>query len=120
MKLQRRNCTKFIYKPFLGETDLDNEGMHTGEPIPSYGDEVEYYGNINPPGGVVQQTMFGIDTRYTHVLLMDDPKADIKEDGLIIWNGDKYEIRAIRPSINVLAIALRKRTKNHAEEADDE
>lgn len=120
MKLQRRNCTKFIYKSFLGETDLDNDGYHTGEPIPSYGDETEYYGNISPAGGVAQQTMFGIDTHYTHVLLMDNLKADIKEDGLIIWNGEKYEVRAVRPSINVLAVALRKRTTNHAEEDDDE
>ena len=120
MRLQLRNCTKFTYRPFLEETDIGSDGLHTGEYRPEYGRSVEYYGNINPPGGVAQQTMFGLDVRYTHVLLMDNPNADIREDGLIIWKGDEYEIRAIRPSINVLAIALRKRSMNRADKDDDE
>ena len=120
MRLQKSNCTTFTYRPFLGETDIDDDGYHTGEFIPSYGEGIEYYGNINPPGGMAQQTLFGIDTRYTHVLLMDNVKADIREDGIIEWNGNEYDIRAIRPSLNVLSIALRKRTSNHGEEPEPE
>lgn len=120
MKLQKRNCITFTYSPFLGESDLDVNGLHTGDFVPSYGKEIEYEGNLNPPGGVAQQTLFGIDTRYTHVLLMDNVKADIRENGVIRYKDDEYEIRAIRPSINVLSIALRKRTKNHGEEAEEE
>lgn len=113
MKCLKRNLTKFTYRKYLGESDYDPEtGEHTGEPIPQYSDPVPYEGNISAPSSFANQTLFGVDTRYTHVLVMDDPEADIEETGVIEWKGRTYEVRAVRPSLNVLAVALRKQTEN--------
>lgn len=108
MKLLKRNTTTFEYLPYLGKRERTEDGKHTGEYPPTYGVPVPYTGMINASSGLAQAQMYGFTTDYTHVLLMDDPKADIKEQGRILWNGDTYEIRAVRPTINVLSVALRK------------
>lgn len=116
MKCLRRNMTDFEYFPPDGEeTDLNDDGEHTGEFYQKFGDPVPYRGNISAPSGSISQNFFGTDTRYTHVLIMDDPDLDISELGMIRWKGDLYAIQAVRPSINVLSVALRKKTKDNAE-----
>lgn len=117
MHLLKRNETKFEYLPPDGETsDLNDDGEHTGEFYSKHGDPIPMRGSISVPGKNVSQHFFGTDTRYTHVLMMDDPDAEISELGLIRWKGDLYEITAVRPSINSLAVALRKKTENNAPE----
>lgn len=108
MKLLMRNTKEFTYTACNGKTEILKDGKHTGKFEVTYSAPVYYRGNISVPSGQDQQTFFGIDTVYTHVLLMDKPDADIQEDGLIQWKGSVYEIKAIRPSDNVLAIALKK------------
>lgn len=122
MRLLKRNLTVFEYIPYTGnETDIDPEtGLHTGEPVPEMGEPIEYEGNISTPSLLVNQTFYGEDIRYTHVLVMDDPEAEIDENGVIRWEGDLYDIRAVRPSLNVLSVALRKQTKNNAESGETE
>lgn len=112
MRLQRRNTVPFVYMPYVGKTEVLKDGRHTGDARPSYGDPVNYRGNISPAVGFASDNYFGVGTQYTHILLMDNPKVDIAEDGLIVWNGKEYEVKAVRPSINVMAIGLRKRTVN--------
>ena len=112
----RRNETEFEYFIPNGlESDLDENGMHTGDFEKQYALPVTYRGNISVPTGYASQNLFGTDVRYSHLLVMDDPDADISETGMIRWKGSLYEIRAVRPSINTLAIALRKKTEDHAE-----
>lgn len=107
----RRNMTDFEYLPADGTmSDLNGDGEHTGEFYPVYGDPVPMRGNISLPGGAVRQELFGTDIRYTHVLVMDDPEADIRETGIIRWKGKEYAIRAVRPSLNVISIALMQKT----------
>ena len=121
MKLLKRNMTEFEYLPNDGtESDLNEDGEHTGEFHPVYGEPVRYKGNISAPSGQVQHQFYGEDIRYTHTLLMDDPHADINEHGLIRWKGAVYDIQAVRPSLNVLSIALRKQTTVVPEEQPDE
>lgn len=115
MKLLKRNTTVFQYLPWTGlETDLDDNGRHTGEFRPEYGTPICKRGNISTPSGYTNQTFYGQDIRYTHVLVMDTIDEDINERGLIRWKGDEYEIRAVRPSLNSLSVALRKNTKGNA------
>lgn len=120
MRLQRRNTVKFGYRAQTGEKETMRDGMHTGEMKPVYGEPVEYRGNISPPSGYAAAQFYGMDANYTHVLLLDDPDAPIEESGLIEWKGDTYEIKAVRPSLNVLAVALKKQTKNHATQTGGE
>lgn len=114
MRLLKRNTTVFEYRPQTGEEEVLINDHHTGNMKPIYGDPVQYRGNISAPSGFVTDQLFGIDIKYTHVLLMDKPDADIEETGLIDWKGAVYEIKAVRPSLNVLAVALKKQTANNA------
>ena len=111
MKCLRRNMTEFEYLPYDGtETDLNDDGEHTGEFHRSYGYPVLMMGNISVPSGNVNQTFYGQDIRYTHTLVMDDPNTEINEGGLIRWKGHLYDIRAVKPSINFVSVALRRQT----------
>ena len=116
----RRNETEFEYLPPDGETtDLNEDGEHTGDYYQQHGTPVTMKGNISMPSGYTSQDFFGTDTRYTHVLVMDDPEAEISELGMIRWKGSLYEIRAVRPSLNALSVALRKKTVNNAPPEDE-
>lgn len=119
MKLLRRNTTVFGYRAYTGEAELLNGTMHTGIFAPTYAVAVQYRGNISVPSGYATDNLFGVNTQYTHVLVMDKPDADIQEDGLIDWQGATYEIKAVRPSLNVLSVALKKLTVNHAPPVGD-
>lgn len=116
MRLLKRNTTAFEYRAYLRSEDVLVNGLHTGNVKPVYDGPVQYRGNISAPSGFATDNLFGINTQYTHVLLMSDMNADIKEEGLVIWKEDEYDVQAVRPTMNVLAVALRKRTKNHAPE----
>lgn len=119
MRLLHRNTTEFEYIPYSGlMSDLNEDGDHTGEFYPEYGDAVTYRGNISSPSGKTSQNFYGVDIRYTAVLVMDDPDTDIQEQGLIRWKDNTYEIQAVRRSLNALICALRVVTKNHAEDDD--
>lgn len=114
MRLLRRNTTIFEYLPNTGEeTDVNTDGDHTGAYEPVYGDPVEYRGNISTPSGYTSQTFYGEDIRYSHVLLMDDPNADIREDGIIRWKGRTFDILSVHPSLNSVSIALKQQTMSH-------
>lgn len=116
MRLLKRNMTGVDYLPYGGMmTDLNEDGEHTGEFRPQPCQPVHYEGNMSTPNGQVNQAFYGTDLRYTHVLLLDNPKADIRETGKIRWKGGLYDILAVRPSLNVMSIALRKQTENNSE-----
>lgn len=116
MRMLKRNTVLFEYRAYLGKEEKLVNGLHTGNTRPVYDSPVVYRGNISAPSGLATANLFGINTNYTHVLLMDDMLADIREDGVITWKDDDYDVQAVRPTMNVLAVALRKRTKNHAPE----
>lgn len=116
MRLLRRNTTEFEYLPFTGvKPDVNEDGEHTGDFHPEYGETVTYRGNISSPSGHTIQQFYGEEIRYTHTLVMDQPDVPIEEQGVIRWNGDLYDIVAVRPSLNALSLALRKQTKSTAD-----
>ena len=117
MRLLRLNTTKFEYCAYTGlESDLNEDGLHTGVYVPVYDDPVEYRGNISVPSGRAVQAFDGLEIRYTHVLVMDKPETDIQETGKILWKGKTYDITAVRRSLNVLNVALRERTEDHGDQ----
>ena len=114
MKLLKRNLTQFTYEAYKEKHEILKDGKHTGKYEILYKNPVSYTGNISIPSQMASQQWFGIETNYTHVLLMDDPNADIKETGLIRWKGNTYIITAVRPSLNVLAVALKQTVQGDA------
>ena len=116
MKLLKRNLTSFDYRACLGQVEvLETEGTgqdvvtrHTGRYTVQYADPVSMTGSMSYARDYIANQWFGIDDRYTHTMLIGSVDTGIREDGLIDWKGDTYEIRAIRESINVTALALRK------------
>ena len=110
--------TEFKYYAYTGLTsDVDEEtGLHTGVPKPVYADPVSYKGNISSPSGSTVQAFDGLEIRYSHVLVMDDPNADIKETGYILWKGNKYSVEAVRPSLNFLSVALRQQIQDYGDQ----
>lgn len=119
MKLQKRNTTVFEYLPPDGtETDLNDEGEHTGEFHPQYKEPVQYRGNISAPSLQTTHQFYGEEIRYSHTLVMDNPNAEIEEAGLIRWKDNTYEIKSVHRSINVLSAALRQLNKPEEETSE--
>ena len=117
MRLLFRNRTEFMYYAYTGlDSDEDENGLHTGVWHPVYAGPVTFSGNISVPSGSAIQAFDGLDVRYTHVLLMDNPNADISEAGLIQWRKRMYKITAVRPSLNVLYVALLAETVNNGDQ----
>ncbi len=111
MKTLRRNLTEVQYLPYAGKEEILTEGgKHTGRFQAVYGDPVTFMANVSIPNGQTQNQFFGINPEYTHVLVSDNPALDIRETGKIVWKGADYEIKAVRVSLNVLSVALRKLT----------
>lgn len=117
MKCLKRNMTEFEYYAYTGlDSDIDEDGLHTGVYKPVYDGPIMYSGNISAPSGSAIQTFGGLDIRYTNVLVMDDPNVDIRETGYIRCKGKNYEVTAVRPSLNSVAIALREKTEDHGDQ----
>ena len=107
MRLLRRNTTLFDYYAYNGKTEALDNGRHTGRYEVTYKSPVTYRGTVDLPSGYVSRELFGIDTDYTHVLVMDRPDADITESGRILWDGKQFEIKAVRKSLNALSVAMK-------------
>lgn len=112
MRLLERLKTGFEYRDYLGKSEKLSNGNHTGVFEPTYSSAVVMRGHIGPAAGEAQAKMFGLETHFTHVLLMDETDAPIKVSGLIDWNGKSYEVLAVRETQNYLAIAMRERTES--------
>jgi len=111
MRTLRRNTVLFTYRPYEGKAYRENsDGRKTGTLNPVYGPGTTCRGNLAPATGFAANNWFGVNTRYTHIVLMDDSTADIRETGRIDYGGAEYEITAVRKSVNVLALALRRLT----------
>ena len=120
MKLLRRNTVEFQYYKNTGlSSDMDGDGFHTGEFHPVFADPVTYRGTLSTPTGNAIQAFDGLEIRYSHTMVMDDPDADIEETGEIECNGKRYDIKAVRPSLNFLLIALQEKLREPNSEPYD-
>ena len=121
MRLLKRNVTKFDYYEYVGlGSDLNEDGLHTGEPKVKYNYPVTYEGNISSPSGEAKQAFDGVEISYSHVLVMDDPNVDINEHGYIEWKDKILDIKAVRPSLNSVTIALKERIADNGDQYEEE
>lgn len=115
MRTLKRNLQMFEYYPNLGTEEIIEDGLHTGRYTINWGDPVIYYGNIavSMRYDYADKRWYGVEETYQHDVVLDDPTADINEDGKIVWNGDDYEIKEVAPSLNVLRLIIRKLPKSN-------
>lgn len=114
MRLLKRNLKTVEYLSYLGKEEVLTDGKHTGRFEVKYDDPVIFEGNMSVPSSYAVHQLFGIDTNYTHVLMLEGTNTGIQEEGLIVYGDDTYEIRSVRESLNVTTVALRKRTRSKA------
>lgn len=113
MRLLKRNLKPFEYRAYVGKEEIMTVNMrHTGNYKAKYADPVQYMGSFSEARGYASQKVFGWNANYTHVLLVDDTTAEIKENGLVSFEENTYTITSVVSSKNYLSVALRLRTKN--------
>ena len=114
MRLLRRNTTKVDYYEYEGlQTDLNEDGLHTGEFEPAYFPTKTLRGTISVPSGRAIQMFDGLNVQYSYVMVIDDSNPGLDEAGKIVWNNKVFDIVAIRSSLNFTTIALKENTTDH-------
>ena len=122
MRCMTRNKQKFYYASYVEETEIiDEYGNETGEYAVSYGNPIEYFGNVSAAQGEMQSRQFGESESYDKVIVLDDKNAPIDEhsilwvDTLPLRNEDgttdtphDYIVKKVARSLNGVSIAIRK------------
>lgn len=124
MRCLKKNKQKLYYALYQSSTEVTTGQSITvdGKTIPvevgattkTYGNPVEFYGNISMSGGNVYETEYGIDiSSYSAVLVMNKDEIPIDEHSLI-WHTspttDKadYKVVKVVPSLNVSKYLLQR------------
>lgn len=98
MRCLVKNKTPFYYATLQGETDVvDEDGLYTGETEIQYSDPVKGKGNISPASGSAAAEVFGIDSVYSKVLVMDDINCPISETSVLWIDKAPYEGGEVTP-----------------------
>ena len=122
MRCMVRNKTAFYYALYTGKNEITDEyGNATGQYSVTYGNPIKAYGNISPVQGIVQTQLFGANTKYDRVIVLDDVHIPIDEysvlwvdtEPLIEADGStatphNYEVTKVAPSLNGVAVAISK------------
>ena len=122
MRCLVRNKSKFYYSSYIDKTEITDEyGNLTGEYELRYSKPYEGYGNVSAAQGEVQSRQFGESVKYDKVIVLDDKNTPIDEytklwvDTLPLLTEDgttatpyDYEVTKVAPSLNGVAIAIRK------------
>ena len=122
MRCMVRNKTAFYYALYTGRNEITDEyGNATGQYSVTYGKPIKAYGNISPVQGIVQTQLFGANTKYDRVIVLDDVHIPIDEysvlwvDTLPLIEADgststphNYEVTKVAPSLNGVAVAISK------------
>ena len=113
MRILERNARSIYFKNYLGLTQIERDGMKTGEYEKTYSDLFEERMNISPASGVASLEMFGDLTNYSKVAVTCNMDCSLTENS-IVWvdktTTDSYDYIVVRvsKSLNNIAYALRK------------
>ena len=114
MGLLKRNLRKIAYLAPDGSEETLVGGKHTGRHQQAYAEPKWMRGNIGLPTGFTSSQLFGTITDYSHVLVLNGTGLGLEETGAFEYGDRRYDIRAIRESLNFTAVALRQQTKGRA------
>lgn len=119
MKVLKRNQVPFYYCEYKGEQmKTDKKGNLTGEKEIAYSEAVETSGSISTANGRAYTELFGIDLDYDKVIVSDNLTLPISETTVLFVDKEPeykngkplydYIVKRVAPSLNVLAIAIKK------------
>lgn len=123
MKALARNKQSFFYALPLGLVDeLDEDGLYTGNQIPSYTEPEELRMNISPASGRTVLEWFGVNEQYDKVLVTDDADCPITELAILWIDAEPtaphdYLVTRVSRSLNSTVIGLRKVSVSEANNA---
>lgn len=117
MRCLNRNKQKFYYALYADKQPiLDEFGNDTGETKLTYHTPVCLYGNISVGKGEAQTEVFGVDTQYDRIIVLDDVHSPINESALIFVGiepkltgneyNNNYVVKAVARSLNTVSVAI--------------
>ena len=103
------NKTPIVYKLYTGKTEaVDDDGMYTGEQVPTYADPVTIRASVSAARGMADLELFGVDVVYSNTIIVDDMTCPIDENSLIEIGGDPYAVVRVAKSLNHITYAVQK------------
>ena len=112
MRTLKRNKVKVWYRLYTGETEIENiSGIRTGEYRKTYSAPTYVMANLAPATGEAYVEPFGVETNYSHIMVVEGTDCPITET-TVLWTGtdtapDKqYRVKRIAKSLNHIRYAL--------------
>lgn len=110
MRTLKRNQVKVWYKLLTGEEEIVRiNGLRTGEFFKTYSEPTYVMANVAPATGNASIEPFGIETNYTHIMLVQGTDCPIDETS-ILWIGEDepvyYMVVRVMKSLNHIRYAL--------------
>lgn len=121
MRCMERNKVPFHYCLYdKAEPLLDEQGHRTGEKRIFYKEAVLFQANISSAMGDAQEEMFGKDTPYDKVIVIEDPKFPMDENTVLFVDKEPeydeqgqplydYRVEKVARSLNSVSYAISKR-----------
>ena len=107
MRCLQRNKQTFQYKNYVSDTDVQVDGLYTGDREIVYSTPVTCQASISPASGYSQTEQFGVLDGYDKVIETHE-NLPVTETSKIIIDGEEYIVRRIAKSLNYMAIAIKK------------
>lgn len=114
MRTLKRNKVKVWYVNLDGETEIVNEGIRTGEYRKTYTAPAYLMANVSPATGNTSLEPFGVETNYSHVMVIEGTSCPINEttqlylgDNPLTATDNFFMVARIAKSLNHTRIALK-------------
>ena len=63
--------------------------------------------NVAPATGNASVEPFGVDTTYSHIMVVEGTDCPIAEETIVLYNGQTYRVVRVAKSLNHIRYALR-------------
>lgn len=113
MRTLRRNKKSIHYAVYNGITEvIDENGFHTGEYEPSYGEITEAKMYVSPATRRATLEMFGINESYDKILITDDLSCPITPTSILwldapVTSASDYVVIRVAKALNHITYAVR-------------
>lgn len=108
MRTLKRNKVEVTYALYDGKAEIQNsDGTYTGEWEKTYSEPVTLMANVAPATGNASVEPFGVDTNYSHIMVVEGTDCPIVEETIVLYNGQTYRVVRVAKSLNHIRYALK-------------